>query len=150
MLSVAIFDDVYRIVRTHRVPVDSSQAREHVMDMLSEIATMKTVKSRTTIPVPEVFAFDGSPSNEFGFPYIPMECLRGQFLQSSITTQVPAHHLPHVASQLANVLFQLENLTFDQLGRIWCGENCDEPPRIIPWESLTTSHPNIAGVVLRM
>jgi hypothetical protein len=31
-------------------------------------------------------------------------------------------------------MFQLENLTFDQLGRVWCGENCDESPWIILWE----------------
>lgn len=134
VLSVTFSDDVHWIARIHHVPVEPSHAREHAMDMLSEIATMKTLKSRTTIPVPQVFAFDVLPCSEFDFPYVLMECLKGQVLQTTIASQVPADHLPHVASQLADVLFQLENLTFDQLGRIWCGENCDEPPRIIPWE----------------
>ncbi|KAG6071820.1 hypothetical protein E4U15_007310 [Claviceps sp. LM218 group G6] len=96
---------------------------------------MKTLKSRTTIPVPEVFAFDVSPSNEFGFPYVLLEGLKGKTLQSTMAKTVPADYKHHVASQLADVLHQLENLTFDRLGRIWCGENCDEPPRIIPWGS---------------
>ncbi|KAG5950826.1 hypothetical protein E4U57_007347 [Claviceps arundinis] len=106
---------------------------------------MKTLKSRTTIPVPEVFAFDVSPSNEFGFPYVLLEGLKGKTLESTMAQEVPVDYKHHVASQLADVLYQLENLTFDRLGRIWCGENCDEPPRIIPWgsdddESLATLH----------
>ncbi|KAG6021662.1 hypothetical protein E4U19_005548 [Claviceps sp. Clav32 group G5] len=62
-----------------------------------------------------------------------MECLKGKTLESTMAQQVPANYKLHVASQVADVLYQLENLTFDRLGRIWCGENCDEPPRIIPW-----------------
>ncbi|KAG6200444.1 hypothetical protein E4U35_006214 [Claviceps purpurea] len=80
---------------------------------------MRTLKSRTTIPVPEVFTFDVSPSNEFGFSYVLMECLEGQTFQQNMARQVPADYKQHVASQLADVLYQLESLTFDRLGRIW-------------------------------
>lgn len=141
VLNVGFSDDVDWIARVHHVPVDLSHAREHAMDMLSEIATLKTVKSRTTIPVPEVFVFDTSLSNEFGFPYILMERLKGRVLDSTIASKVPAECFPQVARQLADVLFQLENLSFDRLGRIWCGENCDEPPTIIPWEREDTASP---------
>ncbi|KAG6050453.1 hypothetical protein E4U39_004102 [Claviceps sp. Clav50 group G5] len=137
VLNVAFSDDVCWIARILYAPVDPSPSytRRHEVAMLSEIATMRTLKSRTTIPVPEVFALDVSPSNEFGFPYVLMECLEGQTLQQNMARQVPANYKLHVASQVADVLYQLENLTFDRLGRIWCGENCDEPPRIIPWWS---------------
>lgn len=134
VLKVAFSDNLYWIARVRHIPVDPSHAREHTLDMLSEIATMKTLNSRTSIPVPKVFDFDTSPSNDFGYPYIFMECLKGHVLDSTIASQVPAEYLQHVARQLAEVLFQLENLTFNHLGRLWCGENCDEPPRIIPWE----------------
>ncbi|KAF5136338.1 hypothetical protein E5D57_000098 [Metarhizium anisopliae] len=139
VLNVGFSDDVDWIARVHHVPVDLSHARDHAMDMLSEIATLKTVKSRTTIPVPEVFFFDTSLSNEFGFPYILMERLKGRVLDSTIASKVPAECLPQVSRQPADVLFQLENLSFDCLGRIWCGENCDEPPTIIPWEREDTA-----------
>ncbi|KAG6183794.1 hypothetical protein E4U27_001218 [Claviceps purpurea] len=135
VLNVAFSDDVHWIARILKAPVDPSYTRQHEIAMLSEIATMKTLKSRTTIPVPEVFAFDVSPSNKFGFPYVLLECLKGKTLQKTMARQVPADYKQHVASQVADVLYQLENLTFDRLGRIWCGENCDEPPRIIPWWS---------------
>lgn len=132
VLKVAFSDGVNWIARVHHAPV--SDAPAHTIDMLSEIATMKTLSSRTTIPVPQVFAFDASKANKFGFPYILMEYLKGRVLDSRIASQVPAASLPHIAHQLADVLFQLENLTFDQIGRIWCGETCQEPPRVIPWE----------------
>ncbi|KAG6117969.1 hypothetical protein E4U12_001310 [Claviceps purpurea] len=144
VLNVAFSDDVHWIARILYAAADPSSTRQHEIAMLSEIATMKTLKSRTTIPVPEVFAFDVSPSNEFGFPYVLLECLKGKPLQSTMAKTVPADYKQHVASQVADVLYQLENLTFDRLGRIWCGENCDEPPRIIPSRSrngsLATPH----------
>ncbi|KAG6161900.1 hypothetical protein E4U22_007707 [Claviceps purpurea] len=135
VLNVAFSDDVHWIARILYAAADPSSTRQHQISMLSEIATMKTLKSRTTIPVPEVFAFDVSPSNEFGFPYVLLECLKGKTLESTMAKTVPAAYKQHVASQVADVLYQLENLTFDRLGRIWCGENCDEPPRIIPSRS---------------
>ncbi|KAG6288418.1 hypothetical protein E4U46_003311, partial [Claviceps purpurea] len=58
VLNVAFSDDVHWIARILKAPVDPSYTRQHEIAMLSEIATMKTLKSRTTIPVPEVFAFD--------------------------------------------------------------------------------------------
>ncbi|KAG6188507.1 hypothetical protein E4U24_001377 [Claviceps purpurea] len=135
VLNIAFSDHVHWIARIFHAAVDPSCTRQHEIAMLSEIATMKTLKSRTTIPVPEVFAFDVSPSNKFGFPYVLLECLKGKTLESTMAKTVPADHKQHVASQVADVLYQLENLTFDRLGRIWCGENCDEPPRIIPSRS---------------
>lgn len=134
VLTITFSDNTNWIVRIPHLPVDAAKAPQHAVDMLSEIATIKTVKSRTTIPVPQVFAFDASSSNKFGFPYILMECLKGRVLdyRTPMVRQVPSEHLPHVARQLADVLYQLENLTFDRLGRIWCGEKCDEPPQIIP------------------
>lgn len=104
------------------------------MSMLSEVATLKTLQQRTTIPVPDVFTFETSTSNEFGFPYMLMNCVQGQMLSSTAARHVPVQHHPHVARQLADVLFQLQNLTFDRLGRIWCGKGCDEPPKVIPHE----------------
>ncbi|KAG8415014.1 hypothetical protein J3458_008901 [Metarhizium acridum] len=139
VLRVAFSDNVDWIARIQHTPADPSHAQEHKISMLSEIATMKTLNIRTTIPVPRVYAFDTSPANDFGFPCLLMEHLKGRILSSTIASEVPAKYITHVVRQLANVLFQLENLTFDELGRIWCGENCNEPPRIIPYEWDTDS-----------
>ncbi|KAJ3545518.1 hypothetical protein NM208_g2473 [Fusarium decemcellulare] len=134
VLKVTFSDCIDWIVRIHYVPVSATRRREHTLEMLSEIATLKTLRSRTSIPVPQVYGFDPSPGNPFGFPYMFMGYLKGRVLPSTIARQVPVVYHKKIAGQLADVLFKLENLTFDQLGRIWCGENCDEPPRIIPQE----------------
>ena len=60
-----------------------------------------------------------------------MEHLDGRVLSGPIVSQVPPGYLPKVARQLAEVLFQLHRLTFDRLGRLWCGANSDGPPEII-------------------
>ena len=106
--------------------------------MLSEIATLKTLRHQTTIPAPDVIAFETSTSNELGYFYMLMTCLEGQMLGSTAARHVPVEYHPHVARQLADVMFQLQNLTFDQLGRLWCGQSCDEPPAIIPYEDADT------------
>ncbi|KAF4461319.1 Aminoglycoside phosphotransferase [Fusarium albosuccineum] len=134
VLKVIFSDGIDWIARIPHAPVNATSSREHAMDMLSEIATLKTLKNRTSIPVPQVYGFDTSPSDPFGFPYIFMDYLEGRVLPSTIARQAPVAYHPKIAEQLAHVLFQLENLAFDRLGRIWCGENCDEPPRIIPLE----------------
>ncbi|KAF4822106.1 Altered inheritance of mitochondria protein 9 [Colletotrichum siamense] len=42
-----------------------------------EVATMRWIKQRTSIPVPEVFAFDDSSDNEIGFEWMLMEFMPG-------------------------------------------------------------------------
>ena len=41
------------------------------MDLLSEMATIRTVRERTSIPASQVFAYDVSPSNEVGCRHVP-------------------------------------------------------------------------------
>ncbi|KAK4244701.1 hypothetical protein C7999DRAFT_43667 [Corynascus novoguineensis] len=105
------------------VSVDSSKAHENAVDLLREITTMRTVKKRTSIPVPKSYTYDVSSSNEVGFPYVLMESLPGRVLEGPIALQLPPEHLPKVAKQLAEVMFQLHGLAFDHLGQLWCGND---------------------------
>ncbi|CAI6094724.1 unnamed protein product [Clonostachys chloroleuca] len=132
VIEVAFSDQVYWLARIRHSPIDDAQSEGQAMDMLSEIATMKTLKSQTTIPVPCVFAFSTSSRNEFGFPYTLMEALPGRTLGGVLAKNILPKFRPKVASQFAEILFQLENISFDTLGRISCGQNCDQSPEIIP------------------
>jgi hypothetical protein len=113
-LGVSFSDHVYWVSRIQHIAIDESKARRNATNLLSEITAMRTIKDRTSIPVPQVFAYNVPPSNEVGYPYILME------------------HLPKVTKQVAEVLFQLHGLTFDRLGRLWCGENGDSPLEMVP------------------
>ena len=135
VLELAFSDHVYWIARIRHRAMGPSEARGHAMDLLSEIATIRTVRERTSIPAPQVFAYDVSSSNEVGCPYMIMETLPGRTLGGPIAAQVPSEHLPKVANQLAAVIYQLHGLTFDRTGRLWRGKDGDGPLEVIPVDS---------------
>jgi hypothetical protein len=60
-----------------------------------------------------------------------MEYLGGRTLPNGLARTIPHEHHSKVAKQLANVFADLQNLTFSRIGRLWCGENADQPPEII-------------------
>ncbi|CAM1503571.1 Fc.00g011620.m01.CDS01 [Cosmosporella sp. VM-42] len=98
---------------------------------------MKIIKKHTTVPIPQVFDFEMSANQPFGYPYIFMEYLGGRTLPNGLATSIPHQHHAKVAKQLANIFAELQNLTFSRIGRLWCGENADQPTEIIPmdWHS---------------
>jgi len=59
-----------------------------------------------------------------------MECLGGRTLPGGAATTIPQQFHPKVAKQLANVFAELQDLTFSRIGRLWCGENADQPVEI--------------------
>ncbi|OAQ99517.1 hypothetical protein LLEC1_05571 [Akanthomyces lecanii] len=139
VFKITFSDGLIWIARICHSPGRGSDGNtSHRTSMLSEIATLKTLQKQTTIPVPDVYTFETSTSNAFGYPYMLMKCLEGQMLSSTAARHVPVEYHPHVARQLANVMFQLQNVEFNQLGKIWCGENCDKPPQIIPYDDTYT------------
>jgi isoamyl acetate esterase len=138
VLEVSFSDGVYWVARSRHRQLHAKS----VAILLSEIATMKTVKERTSIPVPQVFAYELSSSNPVGYPYILMECLEGRELGGSIGSTVPPEFLPKVAKQIAEILVQLHRLTFDRLGRLWCGADGKGPLQIVALDSDKPSSPN--------
>ncbi|KAJ8132736.1 hypothetical protein O1611_g889 [Lasiodiplodia mahajangana] len=123
VFELAFSDNVCWIARVPYETLDKS----HRTSMLSEIATMKLIKERTTVPLPQVFDFETSADQPFGYPYILMEYLGGRTLASGLATTIPRQYHTKVAKQLANVFAELQNLTFSRIGRIWRGEDADGP-----------------------
>lgn len=128
VFEVAFSDNVYWVAKVQHVATKEPDT----IYMLSEISTMRLVRERTTIPVPRVFGFQTSSSDDFEFPYILMEFLPGRDVGRRFALNVPAEFLPKVAKQLADVLVQLETkLSFAELGILWRGADCEGPPRIM-------------------
>ena len=91
--------------------------------LTSEAFTMRLVRRETTIPVPEVFAFDASLENELGCPFILMELIYGkslaevwfdQGISQPMREQVRIRSLQGIAEAMA----QLNSLTFSQGGSL--------------------------------
>ena len=92
---------------------ESPTYKQHIME--SEVATMKYVRQHTSIPVPEVYAYDTTSTNPAKSPYILMECIHGWRTPLKLQ-ELPDNVLRNIIDQLANVLFQLSSLQFPKIG----------------------------------
>ncbi|KAK0666551.1 hypothetical protein QBC41DRAFT_325577 [Cercophora samala] len=96
---------------------------EAALSMRSEVATLKLIRQKTRIPVPEVYGFDLTFGNEIGQPYICMSFLTGD----------PVSEVWHdkkggkkgsdnfrlkILTSVARTMAQLSAFTFDQIGCI--------------------------------
>ncbi|WEW56778.1 hypothetical protein PRK78_002231 [Emydomyces testavorans] len=126
VVELAFSDNVYWIARIPYRTDDDTRT-----SLLSEIATMNIIRKHTSIPVPQIFEFDMSTDQPFGYPYVFMERLAGHSLDNVLALSIPPQYHAKVAKQLANVFVELQNLTFSRIGRLWCGETADQPVEII-------------------
>ena len=91
--------------------------------LTSEALTMRLIKCETTIPVPEVFAFDASLENELRCPFILMEHVRGKALHGvwwsqSVSQARREQFRVRSLHDIAEAMTQLNALTFHQGGSL--------------------------------
>lgn len=91
--------------------------------LVSEARTMQLLKNETTIPVPAVYAFDATPSNDLNTPFILMERIDGKPLwQGWYDDEIPKARLEHfrikALQSLAEAMAQLNKFTLNQGGAL--------------------------------
>ena len=91
--------------------------------LTSEVFTMRLIKRQTTIPVPEVFAFDASFENELGCPFILMERIYGKplpdvWFDMGISRAQREQKRIRSLHGIAEAMAQLNTLTFSQGGSL--------------------------------
>ena len=135
VLEVAFSDLTYWIVRI-RLPGDTEGDQEVEKSMHSELATMRLIQERTTIPVATIYGYNCEHDNPFGYHYMFMSALPGHHRDRCFALSVPQQHQAKVAAQLADILHQLSTkMTFESIGRIWCGKQGNEEPGIISFNA---------------
>ena len=92
----------------------------------SEAFTMRWIREKTTIPVPEVYGFDTSMDNPIGCPYIMMEYINGQSLyQGWFNPQASPARLEQFRARalqtIAAAMVQLHNFRFHTSGSLRFG-----------------------------
>jgi aminoglycoside phosphotransferase (APT) family kinase protein len=130
-VELAFSDGVFWIARI-RLP-DGGNDGDRETEVLSEIATMKLVAQRTSIPIPVVHSYEFKANNPFGFPYMLMTALPGRALSAHFAFSVPREFQPKIAAQIADLISQLSQITFPEIGQVWAGDEHDEEPHIIPF-----------------
>ncbi|KAI0424085.1 kinase-like domain-containing protein [Xylaria sp. FL1042] len=111
------------------VPLDGYDSRRAFE---IEVAGMKFLKSKTTIPVPEVFVYDHDPSNRIGAPYMLIEYIHGSTASDlwSIKNCAPSTYgTPEqdrkFRQQLAKIQAQLLAFQFPQIGSLYYDKEAD-------------------------
>jgi len=93
----------------------------------SEVATLQLVRERTTIPVPQVFAWNSSDENPVGTAYLIMSRASGRLLSdcgwyswlSVDGTEMTLQQKCKIYSQLGQIIHQLSLLRFPKIGSIF-------------------------------
>ena len=138
VFEIAFSDSLQWIARVRLPEYDAGETDHIETSMLSEIATLRLIASRTTVPVPKIYHFDVDPSNDFGFRFILMQALPGRHPESGLARSVPKEHFNKLTGQLADYYDQLSHLRFSRIGHLWCGRTAEDQPTIIPI-------PNVGG-----
>ncbi|KAJ7261750.1 hypothetical protein B0H12DRAFT_1272323 [Mycena haematopus] len=126
-LYLLLFDDQTDIVARLRIPGGGLMGNGIDMTpqdlsarFVSEAATMRFVKSQTSIPVPELYHWDANEANSGGAAYMLMERISGVFLPRA--HEITAAGLTKLVTQIAS--FEVE--VYDHpLNSIGCLINAD-------------------------
>ncbi|KAK4613468.1 hypothetical protein CLAFUW4_09198 [Fulvia fulva] len=117
-----------------------------------DIATMKYIRKHTSIPVPEVFAYDLSPDNEVGAPYILMSYIHGtSAMELSQARGYDLQKDEKFWQGVADIQMQLASLHFDKIGCIYQDSSSDSftiGPDVVtglgPWDDAETFWSDLA------
>ncbi|KAJ7261744.1 kinase-like domain-containing protein [Mycena haematopus] len=121
------FDDQTDIVARLRIPGGGSMGNGIGMTpqdlsarFVSEAATLRFVKTQTSIPVPELYHWDADEANPVGAPYMLMERVSGVFLPRAY--KITTAGLTKLVTQIAN--FEAE-VYYHPLNSIGCLVDAD-------------------------
>lgn len=91
--------------------------------LTSEALTMRLIKRKTTIPIPEVYSFDASTHNILGCPFILMEYIEAVSLyefwfEETSSEAVMEQRRTRILQDLAAAVVQLNRFAYGQGGRL--------------------------------
>ncbi|KAF5611582.1 RNase H domain protein [Fusarium subglutinans] len=139
VIFVVFEDGVEWVFRSPRCGPSAIITEESASKLLiSEASTLKYLRGRGSILVPEVFSFSGDGRNEIGVPYILMSKASGRPLSDydwielsriqGYTSRRPLLPMTHrdrekVMAQLGATMLQLLDIHFDKIGSLFQDSN---------------------------
>ncbi|KPM34283.1 hypothetical protein AK830_g12291 [Neonectria ditissima] len=104
-----------------RVPLAPCLALGGRNKLESEIASMKLVAEKTTIPIPKIHAYALNSSSEPLSSFIILEYVEGQKLSYTQLKTLTDEQKTRLYTSLADIHLQLRRLEFPSIGRLTCG-----------------------------
>lgn len=117
------FNDKKKFV--FRVPIDTNNG--HLSDtakrsMISQVGTMQFIRRNTTIPLPEIYAFNTSMDDTIGTPYVAMSFIEGEPVYSvwfdDVGPTTREERRQRILRSIARAMVQLEAFSFDKIGSL--------------------------------
>lgn len=93
--------------------------------MMAKHSESMLCRCHTTIPVPEVHAFNAHVNNEVGAPYMLLTYIHGTIADEieGIESATDVEGTRHVLDQLAKIMVELATCKFDRIGSIFANVN---------------------------
>ncbi|KAM5494937.1 hypothetical protein MaudMau93_000235 [Microsporum audouinii] len=91
--------------------------------MRGEIATMKYIAEKTTIPIPRIFGYSIKQDSLLGFPFLAMEYIAGKTLHGTMVPDLAEELRLHLFDQLADIYIQLHGQQFNHVGALTLDSN---------------------------
>jgi aminoglycoside phosphotransferase (APT) family kinase protein len=117
IVSVLVFSDGLKwAVKIPRYGISPTFSLLNQQKMLSEIMTLRLIRERTSLPVPEILDWD-TGRRKIGVPYVMMSYLPGTTLDERWTDE-PEEKRIALLRNLASLMAQLHSLQFDEIGSL--------------------------------
>ncbi|KAI1937030.1 hypothetical protein LOZ57_006697 [Ophidiomyces ophidiicola] len=91
--------------------------------MRSEIATMKYITEKTTIPIPRIHHYSITSDNILGLPFLIIEYIEGNTMHSIKFTSLERKKRRRLYAQISDIYIQLYRQQFDRIGALTLTED---------------------------
>ncbi|KAK3935482.1 hypothetical protein QBC46DRAFT_358193 [Diplogelasinospora grovesii] len=165
---IAFADGISWVARLRLPQLRAVFGDREVLDVAStlkaEVASMKFLKAKTSIPVPEVHSYSVDPTNDVGAPYILMDYINGTAateLREARKCDAGLFGTPDqdrkFREQMAGIQVTLSSFTFDQIGSLYQDEQTSDffigseiETGKGPWASSMDYYADLANHALRV
>lgn len=122
IIHIVELESVKLVIRVPATGWGSGMTPTAAHAMESQAATMRLIRDKTTIPVPEIYALDTTDNNEIGAPYLCMSFMSGKTVSEvwfNHSGTLPREELRlRILTSLSRTMAQFSSLAFDKMGSI--------------------------------
>ena len=120
LVHIVQLDDLKLVIRVPATGWGDGMTKTAARALASQVTVMRLIAGNTSVPVPTVFAFDTSSSNEINAPYICMSFVPGETVSKSwfdANGPVPLEDRRlRILESTSQAMAQLSRFRFDKIG----------------------------------